>query len=387
MPLLTLIFAFIAIIYAVTVKCRRREWRDATLLTLVGGIALYNSIFMYGFFTGELVSASLRQVQQVVSSMIVPIAYMYFAAQMGRSWLNRMTVNLWGLILLLLVPSGLYTLDGIAPDQENMEIAPMMLYFFRNGNEVFSMHTADVIIMLQALFTLNRIVGLVFLLRRYRLGFSPQLRYFLVWCGGMIAFIIFTSLHNTHELGQPHLLWTYYIAYSAMIVTIFVLIAQNFNLRPVMLEVEEDENDNVDDNDVVEEIVEDVAEEAKEADVVVEDVDRFIMQSKAMAELLRSLIDKGLLRNPDIGMEDVVRELGTNRTYFCRMMRAEFDCTFTELLTTYRINHAAMLLLETEISIADIASQSGFSDTQSFSRRFKKIKGVSPMEYRKAATY
>lgn len=368
MPLITQIFSFLAILYAVATKCRRREWLDAALLSIVGGIVLYNSLFMHAFFTCEITSPSVRCVQQVISSMILPTAYMFFVRQMGHSWFNSASIALWSLMLLLVVPSGLYTLDGVVPQPHGTDIAPMMLYFFRGGREVFNMHTADIILLIQGLLILCRLVALVFLMRRYRLSFSPHLRYFLAWCGGMVAFIIFTSVHNTQELSQPLMLWTYYVSYSALIVTIFILLAQDFNLRPIMLGIE---------------VYENVNEEKEQEVIVVEDVDKFILRSKALAELMQQMINKGFYLTPETNMDDVARELGTNRTYLSRMLKAEFDTTFSELVTSLRMAHAERLLRETNLSIMDIAMQSGFADDRYFARRFKKIHGISPVEYRK----
>ncbi len=41
------------------------------------------------------------------------------------------------------------------------------------------------------------------------------------------------------------------------------------------------------------------------------------------------------------------------------------------------------LLPDSEISITDIAYQTGFSSSQSFSKVFKKYTGVTPSRYRK----
>lgn len=379
MPLVTQIFSFLAILYAVVVKCRRREWLDAAFFSMVGGIGLYNSLFMYGFFTGDIASPSARCMQQVISCMIVPAVYMFFARQMGRTWFNSVSITLWSLMLLLLVPSGLYSLDGVMPQPDHGTLAPMMLYFFYEGKEVFSMHTADVILLIQGLLTLCRLVVLVFLMRRYSLGFSPHLRYFLAWCAGVIVFIVFTSVHNTHEFSQPLMLWTYYVSYSALMVSIFMLLAQNFNLRPIML------NDDLDDDfDLNLNPNLNFNESGGVEDNVVEDVDKFILRSKALAELMNQMIDKGFYLTPDTNMDDVAREMGTNRTYLSRMLKAEFDTTFSELVTTLRMAHAERLLRETEVSIMEIAVQSGFADDRYFARRFKKIHGISPVEYRKS---
>lgn len=48
-----------------------------------------------------------------------------------------------------------------------------------------------------------------------------------------------------------------------------------------------------------------------------------------------------------------------------------------------RISNAAKLLSESALDIGEIALQSGFTDSNYFSRQFKRITGMSPSEYRK----
>ena len=55
--------------------------------------------------------------------------------------------------------------------------------------------------------------------------------------------------------------------------------------------------------------------------------------------------------------------------------------TFVAHVTRVRINHA-LRLLETDLTIADIAAQTGFPDQSYFDRRFKQAFGKSPRQYR-----
>ncbi len=48
-----------------------------------------------------------------------------------------------------------------------------------------------------------------------------------------------------------------------------------------------------------------------------------------------------------------------------------------------KLNHAASLLTETRLSIADIAEKLGYTDQYHFNRRFKDVMGVSPGQYRR----
>ncbi len=50
--------------------------------------------------------------------------------------------------------------------------------------------------------------------------------------------------------------------------------------------------------------------------------------------------------------------------------------------TRYRIEQAARLLHEQQLSVAEVAYHLGFADTRHFSRTFKRITGISPGKYR-----
>lgn len=65
--------------------------------------------------------------------------------------------------------------------------------------------------------------------------------------------------------------------------------------------------------------------------------------------------------------------------YFSNVMHMRvFD--YIELV---RVNHAKVLLQTTDLSILEIAFQSGFKSSSYFSRVFKKIMNITPGEYRK----
>jgi transcriptional regulator GlxA family with amidase domain len=50
------------------------------------------------------------------------------------------------------------------------------------------------------------------------------------------------------------------------------------------------------------------------------------------------------------------------------------------------IDHAKALLVTSELSIANIALQSGFSDQAAFTRSFRRIVGDSPGRWKRAVT-
>ena len=65
-----------------------------------------------------------------------------------------------------------------------------------------------------------------------------------------------------------------------------------------------------------------------------------------------------------------------------RLIRRHTGCTFTELLHTARFNRAVLLLKETDLSVVEVAVAVGYENTAFFYRRFAKLYGCTPAEYR-----
>jgi len=79
-------------------------------------------------------------------------------------------------------------------------------------------------------------------------------------------------------------------------------------------------------------------------------------------------------------------ELGYHINYISRSMDEVYSMTPQQYLMFYRIDQAKLLLLRTELTIAQIAKQIGFKQTPHFSRLFAHNVGVSPLKYRKKYT-
>lgn len=84
-----------------------------------------------------------------------------------------------------------------------------------------------------------------------------------------------------------------------------------------------------------------------------------------------------------ITLDEVARYIGMNRSSFCSFYKKMKGKSFFSDLNEYRINSSCVMLKETSMSISDICFAVGFDDVPHFNRTFKKIKGVSPKEFRK----
>lgn len=84
-----------------------------------------------------------------------------------------------------------------------------------------------------------------------------------------------------------------------------------------------------------------------------------------------------------ITTQDLAKLCFVTEAHFCRFFKESIGKSAVEYVNEFRIEKALVLLKETEESITDIAFEVGFSDSNYFSRTFKKIKNKTPLEYRK----
>lgn len=98
-----------------------------------------------------------------------------------------------------------------------------------------------------------------------------------------------------------------------------------------------------------------------------------------------SKITEYILRNfhREITLQEVANEAHMAITTFCNFFKEHFRMTFVEYLNTIRIGHVCKLLAHDDKNIISIAYECGFNNLANFNRQFKRIKGMTPKEYRK----
>ena len=85
----------------------------------------------------------------------------------------------------------------------------------------------------------------------------------------------------------------------------------------------------------------------------------------------------------DIRIEDLARYAYISRSECFRCFKQYFNKSPIVYLTEYRLSHATKLLMKTEKSITEIATLCGFSTASYFGKQFKKIYGITPLQFRK----
>ena len=84
----------------------------------------------------------------------------------------------------------------------------------------------------------------------------------------------------------------------------------------------------------------------------------------------------------DLQMSKVAQKYNLSTGHFSTSFHHEVGETFRDYLSRLRINRAKELLRTTNLKVAEVAYQSGFSDSHYFSTVFKKKTGLTPRQFR-----
>lgn len=101
-------------------------------------------------------------------------------------------------------------------------------------------------------------------------------------------------------------------------------------------------------------------------------------QARRATEMIRESLDG------NIHLSDMARECGLSVSHFTRAFRKSFGLSPYRWLLERRMDRAKALLVTSDLPIADIAVQAGFSDQAALTRAFGRIVGDSPGRWRRA---
>lgn len=87
-----------------------------------------------------------------------------------------------------------------------------------------------------------------------------------------------------------------------------------------------------------------------------------------------------------ITLTDISKACFCSVSHITQLFRNKHNLSVHQYITQLRLKEAARLLIQTDISIQDIAYMTGFSDSNYFSSSFKKHYHLTPRQYRKAAS-
>ncbi|MFZ5967785.1 MAG: AraC family transcriptional regulator [Bacillota bacterium] len=85
----------------------------------------------------------------------------------------------------------------------------------------------------------------------------------------------------------------------------------------------------------------------------------------------------------DITLSSAGKKLHISPFYLSKLFKENTSLTFVEYLNSVRIRKAKELLIDTDYRVIDITEKVGFNNHTHFTRTFKALTGVSPLQYRK----
>ena len=107
-----------------------------------------------------------------------------------------------------------------------------------------------------------------------------------------------------------------------------------------------------------------------------EDADKMLRSLKKIME------DDLLFLNPNLTIEDIASELGTNRVYISRVVNQLMHETFRDYVNRLRIRYAKQYMRQNPAHNQEaVATSCGYQDAASFNRKFHQLTGMTPREW------
>jgi transcriptional regulator GlxA family with amidase domain len=107
--------------------------------------------------------------------------------------------------------------------------------------------------------------------------------------------------------------------------------------------------------------------------------------SSARLDLLRRDAETYIERcacNPTFAMSDLADALGVSRSHLSRVLNARSGGGFRQRVIASRLRIARASLVQTRLSVKEVAAGAGFRHQADLSRHFKRQFGVPPSVYR-----
>jgi AraC-like DNA-binding protein/uncharacterized cupin superfamily protein len=84
----------------------------------------------------------------------------------------------------------------------------------------------------------------------------------------------------------------------------------------------------------------------------------------------------------DIDLQKLASLVSLAPGSLCRFFKMQVGKTIFEYLNIIKVEFACKLLMNKELSVADVAFDSGFNNLSHFNKQFREITGITPLKYR-----
>ncbi len=86
--------------------------------------------------------------------------------------------------------------------------------------------------------------------------------------------------------------------------------------------------------------------------------------------------------NRDISLNSAAEHVFLSPVYLCRLFKKEIGKSFIKYVMEIRAEKAKELLRNPDMKIYEIAREVGYNDIRYFTKMFKCLEGVTPVQYR-----
>lgn len=121
----------------------------------------------------------------------------------------------------------------------------------------------------------------------------------------------------------------------------------------------------------------------------VNEIIRFLHEEDSQyTPVVRQILDE-VQKNyrEDMNLKTLAYKYHMNASYLGQIFQKEVGCSFTQYLSSKKIEIAKDLILNTNMKMNDIAKEVGYPDTSYFYRKFKQHYGVAPASLREMKKY
>ena len=102
-----------------------------------------------------------------------------------------------------------------------------------------------------------------------------------------------------------------------------------------------------------------------------------------MLDKINQYVD-GHFTDPELSVTAIADAFGISGKYLSLFYREQTNEKISTVIEKKRIDHACRLLDTTDMTINEIALASGYALTHTFRVAFKKVQGVTPLEWKKS---
>ncbi|SDX99769.1 response regulator [Paenibacillus sp. CF384] len=114
---------------------------------------------------------------------------------------------------------------------------------------------------------------------------------------------------------------------------------------------------------------------------ILDSIEHIETNSRSVHDVIKFI--RGNYSDKEISVNMLADHVHLTPTYLSSLFRKETGETISEYIAKVRIEKSADLLLEPQAKLYEVAVRSGYNDANYFAKAFKKIKGMTPSQFRR----